>query len=207
MKNTAVIYINNNEENEIRYTIKVFDEIGEIIDESESLTSKEECYVISDKYDVSRDEIKEVTVTPEGSPAEEIATLDDEECKKQLEENSSRAKRLLEDDSKMNAFLQRLEKKFRKIPKVGDKLAYIPLFVMMVRSYMKKEYRMVPVATIMAIVAVLIYFVSPVDAIPDFIPVIGFADDAAMMAFCFKMFKEDIDDYLMWEKNNKLKTV
>ncbi len=46
-----------------------------------------------------------------------------------------------------------------------------------------------------AIVATLIYLISPIDGIPDFIPFIGFTDDIALIAFTVKQFKSDIDEY------------
>jgi len=39
-----------------------------------------------------------------------------------------------------------------------------------------------------AIVAVLFYLILPVDAVPDFIPIVGFADDIAFMLFVFEAF-------------------
>ena len=39
------------------------------------------------------------------------------------------------------------------------------------------NYKKIPFGTIAAVVASLLYFVSPIDVIPDFIPVIGYIDD------------------------------
>jgi uncharacterized membrane protein YkvA (DUF1232 family) len=45
------------------------------------------------------------------------------------------------------------------------------------------------------IAASLIYFVCPIDAIPDMIPVIGLADDAAVVAFVVNLIHHDLLDY------------
>ena len=45
------------------------------------------------------------------------------------------------------------------------------------------KYKKVPVGTIAAIVGTLLYVLSPIDFIPDFMPVVGYLDDAAMLAF------------------------
>ncbi|MGH6870719.1 MAG: YkvA family protein [Rhizomicrobium sp.] len=42
------------------------------------------------------------------------------------------------------------------------------------------------------LLAALAYFVMPVDAIPDFLPVIGFTDDAAVFALAFSMVSRSI---------------
>ena len=53
-------------------------------------------------------------------------------------------------------------------------------------------------------ISALIYFVSPVDIISDFLPVVGYLDDAAVVAACIKLVKSDIDDYKQWRKINKI---
>lgn len=42
------------------------------------------------------------------------------------------------------------------------------------------------------LIAALAYFVLPADSIPDFIPVLGFTDDAAVLAGAFKLISDEI---------------
>ena len=65
------------------------------------------------------------------------------------------------------------------------------------------KYKKVPVGTIAAIVGTLLYVLSPIDLIPDFIPVIGYLDDAAMLALCLNFTKYDVEEY---KKDKKLLT-
>lgn len=46
-----------------------------------------------------------------------------------------------------------------------------------------------------AIVAALVYLISPIDALPDIIPILGLTDDAAVIAIVINQFKGDIDKY------------
>ena len=81
----------------------------------------------------------------------------------------------------------------------------IPILISLVRSYIRKEYKDVPIGTIVAIISALIYCLSPVDAIPDIIPGFGYVDDAAVVAACLKLVKSDVDEYQKWrEENNKI---
>ena len=58
--------------------------------------------------------------------------------------------------------------------------------------------------SLLLIVAAIIYFVSPVDAIPDVLPV-GLLDDAVVIAFVIGVVKEELDDFMEWEKKRSKK--
>lgn len=61
------------------------------------------------------------------------------------------------------------------------------------------EYTGLPSTTVVAAVAVLIYFISPIDLIPDFIPVIGLLDDMALVAWFSTSIKHELDKFHDWE--------
>lgn len=119
-----------------------------------------------------------------------------------LESGYVQAEEMLKDQDKMERFLQRLEKKLKVIPLAGEKLADVPIMVSLIRSYVKKEYIDVPIGTIIAILSALIYFVSPIDIVPDSIPVLGYFDDAAVVAACWKLVDSDVEEYIKWRKEN-----
>lgn len=54
-------------------------------------------------------------------------------------------------------------------------------------------------STIGLIVAVLAYILSPIDIVPDFVPLVGLLDDAALLTMVLNSIKSDIEKY----KNNK----
>lgn len=109
-----------------------------------------------------------------------------------------KAKALLCNEKKMEKFLVRLENKLRKIPKCGGKLAYAPVFASLLNNYFHKTYTKVPVGTIIAALAALMYLVVPIDAIPDFIVGLGYLDDAGVMVACVALIKSDVDEYQEW---------
>ena len=71
--------------------------------------------------------------------------------------------------------------------------------IRMVRCTASREYLDTPWQTIILITAALIYFVSPFDAIADFLPVIGFVDDAAIITAVFASLSKDIEKFTTWE--------
>jgi uncharacterized membrane protein YkvA (DUF1232 family) len=76
-------------------------------------------------------------------------------------------------------------------------------FVRMMRSVIQGEYRELPWKSIILIVAGLIYFVSPVDLIPDFIPLSGLVDDVSIILWIFSSLQDDIAQYSEWEAEVK----
>jgi len=140
----------------------------------------------------------------ESKNLESEITTAETELKKRYDD----AEKLLQDKDKIEAFLQRLETKLELIPLAGSTLANIPVLVSLVRMYIKKEYDAIPIGTIIAIVAALIYFVSPIDILPDSIPLIGYFDDAAVVAACWKLVGSDVSEYIKWrEENNKIENL
>lgn len=70
----------------------------------------------------------------------------------------------------------------------------------LIRTSVSGEYTGLPTSTVVAAVAVTIYFLSPIDLIPDFIPVLGLLDDVALVAWFSTTIKEEMDKFLEWEK-------
>ena len=124
--------------------------------------------------------------------------LKDEIIEKKFRENEAEAQEILKDTKKLDDFLIKMEDKLTDIPMAGKTLSMVPTMVQCVRDYARKEYTNIPTGTIVAIIAALIYVLSPLDIIPDALPVIGFADDAAVVAFCLNKVGEDLEEYKHW---------
>ena len=131
-------------------------------------------------------------------------SFDENQAQNELKKGYKKAEILLHDENKLEIFLQKIENKLTIVPIVGNALSYIPVMISMIRSYVRKEYTEIPIGSIISMISALIYFVSPVDIIPDFLHVVGYLDDAAVVAACIKLVKSDIDDYKQWRKINKI---
>ena len=66
---------------------------------------------------------------------------------------------------------------------------------------MNTKYKLPP-ASVAMIGGGLLYFILPADLIPDFIPVIGYLDDLAVLTTIMNSLNTEIRDYRIW-KNNK----
>lgn len=72
-------------------------------------------------------------------------------------------------------------------------------FIRLVKSYINGDYRNVSSKSLLIGVAVLLYLVTPLDIIPDFIPVIGLLDDLTLMAWFIDAFQNEINKFRQWE--------
>ena len=115
-----------------------------------------------------------------------------------VDSKKAQAEYITNDEDAFAKFLKDIEATLKKIPNVGSLLSDIPLLVSLVKSYIDGEYKEIPYNTIVAVVATLLYVISPIDIIPDIIPVVGFADDAVAVAFCMKMIHDDLEKYKTW---------
>lgn len=68
----------------------------------------------------------------------------------------------------------------------------------LLRDWNKGIYKNVPVHSIVLVVAALLYFLSPLDSIPDFLGPLGFTDDAAVIMFVLSAIKNEISHYKAW---------
>lgn len=125
-----------------------------------------------------------------------------EVIEKFLKDLETQAGKILEDEARFDEFLLKVENTLAAIPVVGTYLSDVPLLVSLVKAYKKKEYTEPPVGTIIAIIAVLIYVVVPADIIPDYIPYVGFLDDASAVAFVVEKTNKDLEAYKKWQKEN-----
>ena len=74
------------------------------------------------------------------------------------------------------------------------------------KDYVNGDYTEIPKRSIVAILGGLIYFLSPIDVVPDFIPVLGFIDDVFILNLVYKQVIKDLERYKIW-KDSQLKIV
>ena len=82
---------------------------------------------------------------------------------------------------------------------LGRYIEDVKLLFSIVKDYVNGSYREIPWYSIAAIVAALLYVLSPIDLIPDIIPVVGFIDDAFVVAACLSMVESDLHIYKDWK--------
>jgi len=74
----------------------------------------------------------------------------------------------------------------------------IKMMLSLLKDYVRGNYRETPWSVIASITGALIYFISPIDVIPDFIPVVGYVDDLAVITLALSFAEDDLRAYRKW---------
>lgn len=109
------------------------------------------------------------------------------------------AEAILSDADKAEEMVRKINRKLNNIPFVGEYFADVPTLCLMLGDYVTGKYKEIPFATMLGIVVALAYFLSPIDIVPDFIPVAGLLDDAAVIGFAIQAAHNDIAEYKEWK--------
>ena len=72
----------------------------------------------------------------------------------------------------------------------------------LLRAYAKGDYRQIPWQSLVLIVAGVLYFLSPLDVVPDFIVGLGFVDDVAVLAWVMRAVFRDLQAFRQWEASH-----
>jgi uncharacterized membrane protein YkvA (DUF1232 family) len=124
----------------------------------------------------------------------------DKDLEKEQELYEGKAKEYL-DPEKAEALLQKAIRKANdKKGSLGEVWEKLQLFFELIKAYFKGEYRKVSKGTILTILGAIIYFVSPIDMVPDFIVGIGILDDAAVIGFAIKKISVELEEFQRWNK-------
>lgn len=99
------------------------------------------------------------------------------------------------------------ESKFKLLFKSVDKLAQywdeVKVVFSMLKDFSTGKYKKCPWRTIAVLVGALGYVLTPLDLIPDFIPVIGWSDDCLALAGALAFAKMDLEEYKAWKYGRK----
>jgi uncharacterized membrane protein YkvA (DUF1232 family) len=74
----------------------------------------------------------------------------------------------------------------------------------LLQAYARGDYREMPWKSLLLIVAAIVYFINPIDVLPDIMPIVGLTDDFAVLFMVYKSLGSDIEKFLDWEKSKTI---
>lgn len=108
---------------------------------------------------------------------------------------------LLKDDRQLKSLIKKASSKAKsKKNELKEVWRDLQTLIRLIKAWRKKEYQDIPWKTILYASAAVVYFVSPLDLIPDFIPLAGFIDDISVITFVINALKNDLTKFKEWEK-------
>jgi len=93
------------------------------------------------------------------------------------------------------------DKLMKYAKKAGEKSVYYSLLL-----YFTAKNPEVPKSAKLTIIGALGYLIFPIDLIPDFIPVIGLADDASLIVYALYQVMSHVDDSAKQQAHEQMKS-
>lgn len=131
----------------------------------------------------------------------QLTKQEKEKIKELLEKHNLKAKSILSNVGKTQELLDKVLAKMEnvKFKPIAHLFGNIRTVVSLIGDTVTGKYKGIPYRSIIAMTGALIYFLSPIDIIPDFIPVLGLLDDTFVLGFVLKQFEADINVYKAWK--------
>ncbi len=121
-----------------------------------------------------------------------------------LQQYKKIAKNLAQDEHQVQELVDKAEEKAKKHAlDVSQFIETLTWFIRLLRAYLHKEYQQIPWRSLIMILAAIIYFVNPMDLVPDFIAGIGYLDDATILALVFRNVQKDVELFRQWYQTRK----
>ena len=114
---------------------------------------------------------------------------------------TAEAEAYADDPKRLRKLLEDAVGKLNVIPRgpFGEAWPYLLAMLRVARDYQTGEYRDVARAKLLIVLAAIVYFVSPFDVIPDYLPVLGHIDDAFVVSLALKSVRAELDTFMAWE--------
>ena len=98
-----------------------------------------------------------------------------------------------------NLYLETMKKADRNKGILSSVWNELTALFRLLKAWVDGSYRDVPRQTIALIVGGLLYFLSPIDLVPDFLAGFGLLDDAVILGWIIKTVRDEVEKFTDWE--------
>ena len=126
---------------------------------------------------------------------------------KRFSSSKTKASELIEDKEKTKKTLNEAYVKASKNKEnMGSIWDQFQLLLSLAKDYFNGSYKDISKNSILAIVAGMLYFLSPVDLLPDFLLGFGLIDDVFILGLVIKQVAQDLQKYQQWKVVKEMTT-
>ena len=129
--------------------------------------------------------------------------MDMNQIKGWLDSATAEAQQLMNKPDGVDGVLMQLESKLREAPVIGETLADLPLMIALVKAWVTKQYTRVSPKVIACLVGAFLYLIKKKDLIPDSVPLLGMADDLAVLGLALKLSEPELKEFAQWRESRR----
>ena len=133
----------------------------------------------------------------------EVNEANDKRAEELLEKGVHDAQQVIQNPAMVNDVLAQLEDKLKEHPVIKERLSSLPLMTEMLKAWGAKEYTEVSDKVISRLLGAVLYANKEHDLLWDNIPVVGIADDLAVMGLALRMSKKELQAFSEWKESHK----
>ncbi len=140
---------------------------------------------------------------------DEIKNIKNETVKEFFHQSSSwqkKAVKYINDPDEARILLNEAVKKasLNKTGPLHDIWDSLQTLFSLIRDWISGDYRGIPFKAMLLVMAGIVYFVAPIDIIPEFIVGLGLLDDAVILGWIIAQIGKELDDYRAWKRGAKV---
>lgn len=123
-----------------------------------------------------------------------------------LNKAARRAEGISKNPGVVASLSEKAQKKVRENQRLFKNLRKdVDLLLRLSKAWATGKYKNVSIATILIVVGAIIYLLDPIDALPDFLPLLGLTDDVAVIGLAISRVRAELDKFEEWENEITIK--
>ena len=120
---------------------------------------------------------------------------------KRAEDAEKQAKVIIEDPVAAVGMANKAQQKVRlNQGRLGAVRRELDTLIRMLKAWGAGKYKGIGVGNLLIVAGAVFYFLNPIDAVADFLPLIGLTDDIAVITFAIARLRDEFSRFQDWEQ-------
>jgi uncharacterized membrane protein YkvA (DUF1232 family) len=130
----------------------------------------------------------------------------DKDTSKRADDAEKHVKQMIDDPAAIAGMADKAQDKIRRNSgRLSAVKKDLEVLIRLLRAWATGKYKGISVTNLLIVAGAVFYFLNPIDAIADFLPMIGFSDDIAVILFALARLKGEFQKFEDWEQTVDVK--